>query len=143
DMIGETGFLSILSARLAEALYGQDRLDEAQKFTVVSEQAAASADLASQIGWRRIRALVLAGRGHPRPAEALAFRAAAPARGGACVDTLATALLALAEVLTLTGKPADAVPAVEEALALYEAKGNLVMADRARTTLAETKAHSR
>jgi hypothetical protein len=39
----------------------------------------------------------------------------------------------LAEVLALAGK--DARPELEQALALYERKGNLVMAERVRSML--------
>ena len=45
------------------------------------------------------------------------------------------ALLDLAEVLALAWK--DARPELEHALALYERKGNLVMAARTRSRLAE------
>ncbi len=45
----------------------------------------------------------------------------------------ADALIDLAEVLTLAGK--DARPELEQALALYERKGNLVMAERTRARI--------
>ena len=47
----------------------------------------------------------------------------------------ADALLDLAEVLALAGQ--DARPELEQALALYERKGNLVMAERTRARLPE------
>jgi hypothetical protein len=50
----------------------------------------------------------------------------------------ADALLSLAEVLALAGK--DARPELEQALALYERKGNLVMAERTREQLAAAAA---
>jgi hypothetical protein len=50
----------------------------------------------------------------------------------------ADALLVLAEVLRLAGRPAEATPAVEEALALYELKGNLVSAAKAQALLEVT-----
>jgi hypothetical protein len=43
----------------------------------------------------------------------------------------------LAEVLTLAGRLDDACAALIRALALYERKGNLVMAERTRARLAE------
>ena len=46
----------------------------------------------------------------------------------------ADALLDLAEVLTLAGK--DGHAELEQALELYERKGNLVMAERTRSRLA-------
>jgi hypothetical protein len=41
----------------------------------------------------------------------------------------------LAEVLLLAGSPNDAAPPVDQALRLYEEKGNVVSAARARTLL--------
>jgi predicted Zn-dependent protease len=47
------------------------------------------------------------------------------------------ALLDLAEVLELSGRREEAMAAVEDALALYERKGNLVMARRSSARLEE------
>jgi hypothetical protein len=43
----------------------------------------------------------------------------------------------LAEVLSLADRPKEATEALEQALARYERKGNVVMAQRAQTRLAE------
>ena len=48
----------------------------------------------------------------------------------------ADTMMDLAEVLELAGKTNDAAARIEQALALYERKGNLVMAERARARLA-------
>jgi hypothetical protein len=50
--------------------------------------------------------------------------------------TLADTLLAFGEVLELAGRPSEAVPIVEEALALYERKEILPSVERARARLA-------
>ncbi|HEX9416009.1 MAG TPA: hypothetical protein VF895_04815 [Gaiellaceae bacterium] len=42
-----------------------------------------------------------------------------------------------AEVLSLAGRPQEAAEALEQALARYERKGNLVMAGRTRERLQE------
>ncbi len=83
---------------------------------------------------------MLARRGECQVGEALARQAVALSRDSDYVNFRAPALLALAEVLTLAEKPTEAAPAVEEALALYEEKGNVVMAERARSQLAEIAA---
>ncbi len=48
----------------------------------------------------------------------------------------AKALADLAEVLELAGRREEAAAALEQALELYERKGNLVMAERTRERLA-------
>jgi hypothetical protein len=53
------------------------------------------------------------------------------------LDERGNAALDLAEVLSLAGRDAEAAEAVEPALRLFEEKGNLVSADRARSFLAE------
>jgi hypothetical protein len=54
------------------------------------------------------------------------------------LNAQADALIDLAEVLTLADQ--DGRAELEQALALYERKGNLVMAERARSRLAELTA---
>jgi hypothetical protein len=49
----------------------------------------------------------------------------------------ASALLALADVLAIGGRPAQAIPIIEEARVLYNRKGNLAMAEQVRALLAE------
>jgi hypothetical protein len=52
---------------------------------------------------------------------------------------LAAALLALVDVVVIGGRPAEAIPLIEEARVLYDRKGNLVMAEQARIMLAELR----
>jgi class 3 adenylate cyclase/tetratricopeptide (TPR) repeat protein len=137
DSIGETGYLSTVAADLAEAMYRQKRYEEAEHFSEVSEQTAAPGDLASQLSWRSVRAMVLAQRGEAERAEDLAREAVDIARSTDHLNTHAWTLLALADVLAIGGRAAQAIPIIEEARALYDRKGNLVMAERARTLLAE------
>jgi hypothetical protein len=73
---------------------------------------------------------VLAHRGELQPAEALAREAIDRAGQTDMLNTQADALISLAEVLELANKLDDAGDALEQALALYEQKGNLVMAKR-------------
>src|SRR5262249_53175924 len=125
DAIGETSYLSTVASSLAEAIYRQDRLQEAEHLTQVSNRTPAPADQASQVGWRSIRALVLARRGEPEKSTALAREAVELARQSDFINVHAPALLALADVLTSTGNPSQAIPAIKEAFHIYERKGNL------------------
>jgi class 3 adenylate cyclase/tetratricopeptide (TPR) repeat protein len=142
ESIGETGYLSTLACLLADALSLQKRYEEAERFTEVSEQNAAPDDLASQAGWRSARAAVLAQRGEAERAECLAREAVDIARRTDYLNPHADTLLALADVLAIGGRPAQAIPVIEEALVLFERKGNLVMAEKARTLLAELRGAS-
>jgi class 3 adenylate cyclase/predicted ATPase len=139
ESIGETSYLSTIAASLAQAIYRQKRYEEAERFSEVSEQTAAPEDRASQVGWRSTRATVLAQRGEAEQAEDLAREAVDIARRTDHLNMHAEALLALADVFAIGGRPAQAIPAIEEARALYDRKGNLVMAQKARTLLAELR----
>jgi class 3 adenylate cyclase/tetratricopeptide (TPR) repeat protein len=132
DRIGERGFLSTMAAFLARALYGLDRHSEAEEMTRVSEQVASQDDIGSQVTWRGTRAKVLASRGDERAVE-LATDAVALARGTDFVNVLADALVDLAETMCLLERPGSAGAVLDEALRLYEAKGNIVSAGAARS----------
>lgn len=55
--------------------------------------------------------------------------------GSDSVGVHANALLVLAEVLRLAGRHTEAAPLVDEAIALFELKGNVISAARARAVL--------
>jgi DNA-binding SARP family transcriptional activator len=132
DRMGETAFLSTLTVYLAEAVYEQGRLDEAERLTEHSEQAAAVDDVASQIGWRWVRAKVVASRGDVDEGERLARDAVARARRTDYVELQGRALTALAEVLDRAGRRDEAAAAADEAVRVFERKGDVVSAKRAR-----------
>jgi predicted ATPase/class 3 adenylate cyclase len=131
DEMGESSYLSTMAAFLSKALYALGRYDEAQQATAVSQQSASRDDVASQMIWRGTRAKLLARRGDPG-AEALAREAVALSRGTDFTNWQADALVDLAETLRLLGRAGEARPAVDEALALYEAKGNVASAAAVR-----------
>jgi tetratricopeptide (TPR) repeat protein len=126
-----------MATHLAEPLYRLGRDEEALEQTRVSERRATADDAMSQLSWRSIRAKLLARAGDVEQAEQLA-RAAVPY--GARTDHIdmhADALRALATVLAAAGKPEEARAAAERALVLYQRKGNVVSAARARALLGE------
>ena len=92
--------------------------------------------VAAQVSWRGARALLLAQKGDGK-AEALAREAVALALRTDRIDTQTAALMDLAEVLRVTGRAAEAVPVVEDALRRYERKEVLPAAARARALLDE------
>ena len=101
---------------------------------------AASDDLTSQTLWRGVRAKALARRGEGSQAEQLAREGQELIEKTEFALYHALALLDLAEVLRLAGKADEAVKAAEGALALFERKGNIVMAEHTRTLVAELAA---
>jgi hypothetical protein len=124
-----------VAASLAETLYAQRRFEEAEEYTRVSEDTAARDDYVSQIVWRSVRAKAIGSEGRFGDAERLAHEAVVLAADTDSIDLRGDALMSLAEVLRLADRADEAVSVIEEALRLYEQKGNLVSADRARSLL--------
>jgi ATP/maltotriose-dependent transcriptional regulator MalT len=136
EEIGELGWLSTLVAILAEAVHRQDRDDEAERLTRISEEAADGEDAYSQALWRSVRAKVLARRGALDEAEQLAREAVAHADTTDFLHLRWHVYLAAGEVLLEAEKKDDATAMLENAVAIAEEKGNRVGAQRARDLLA-------
>jgi class 3 adenylate cyclase/tetratricopeptide (TPR) repeat protein len=137
ERMGETNYISTTAALLAEVLYRQGDLDGAEEHTRISEELAAQDDVSSQFRWRGVRAKILATRGHAAEAEKLAREAVAVIQPSDDPNSKGDALIDLAEVLRLAGRPAEAAEAARDALNLFEAKGNTVSAALARATVQE------
>ena len=129
--LGERSYLSTLAAMLAHALYAQGRFEEAEQFSRISGDAAAREDLTSNILWRSARAKILARRGDLEVGLRLAEEATKLAEETDFLNIHGDALSDQAEVLRLAGEAEEAASALEEALALYERKGNRVAARNA------------
>ena len=136
EQMGEKALLSSTAAMLAQALYEQGRLDDAEAATKRSRETASGEDVSAQIVWRGVQAKILALRGELYDADALAREAVELAAGTDFLNYRADALSDLAEVLDAAGRVGEAREAVRSALDLYEEKGNLVSAERARKRLA-------
>jgi class 3 adenylate cyclase/tetratricopeptide (TPR) repeat protein len=132
--MGELGRLSTEAAFLAQALYAQERYVEAEHFTTVCVEAATPDDAFSQIAWRGVRAKTLARRAGFPEAEALAREAVRLAGETDALNLHGDVLLDLAEVLALGGLGGDH-EAADQALVLYNRKGNLVSAAAARAAI--------
>jgi class 3 adenylate cyclase/tetratricopeptide (TPR) repeat protein len=135
ERMGETNYISTTAALLAEVLYRQGNLDEAEEHTRISEELAAQDDVSSQFRWRGVRAKIFASRGQVAEAERLALEAVEVIRASDDLNSQGDALSDLAEVLRLAGRPAEAAEAARDALVLFESKGNTVSAALARATV--------
>jgi class 3 adenylate cyclase/tetratricopeptide (TPR) repeat protein len=133
--IGEVTFLSTVAGILAEAIYAQDRYDEAESFTRISEESAGAEDVYSQLLWRSVRSKCLARQGKMSQALALASECVPLVEATDSLDLRWHALMSRAEVLRLAGQAEQAETAVHEAIHAAERKGNLVAARLSREAL--------
>jgi class 3 adenylate cyclase/tetratricopeptide (TPR) repeat protein len=136
EAMGEKFLLSSVTAYLGQAVVAQGRADEAEEISRTCEQVALADDVEAQSIWRRVRALARAQRGESGDAVALALAAVEIIRQADSPLLQGDALLDLADVLRSAGHDADAEEPLREALGMYEAKGNVVGAARAREALA-------
>ncbi len=111
------------SALLARALLDQDRDDEADELTRISEERGGE-DLKATIAWCGARAEVLARRGDHAAAVELARRGTTMAARTDALTDHADAQMALAAVSRAVGDEEAAASAAQRALELYEEKDN-------------------
>ncbi len=133
--IGDPGHLSSVAPQLADVLQAQGHLEEALALTEEAERASLSGDIDAQIGWRRVRSKILSRQGHLVEGVQLATEAVDLARRTDYFDLRGMACLDLAEVLQSAGHGDGAIPVLHEAIEMFEMKGNVVMAARARAWL--------
>ena len=134
--LGERGYRSTAVAFLAEALYAQGRLDEAQRLTEDAEALAGAGDVFSQAQWRATRAKLLARRGESGAAARLADEALAQFPPTSSAPLLSEVLIAKAEVLRLAKTPGDAEISLRRALQLFEDRRMMPRAEQAHALLA-------
>ena len=132
EEMGERNYISTTAGLLADVLYRQGRYDESAQFAEVCENIASSDDVASQFLWRCVRGKLKARQGAIDEAESLLSAATALIETSDQLDLQGNGLLDFAEVRELAGAPADAAALCERAAELFERKGNVVSALRAR-----------
>ena len=133
--IGERSHFTSLAHGLSDALYLQGRYDETELLTRECEEACRPNDVHSHILWRSIRAKVLARRGEYDAALRLAQESNALAAESDFLPARAGAMEDLSKVLYMAGRTDEARPVLAESVELFERKGNLLAAERARALL--------
>ena len=136
EKLGERAFRSTCTARLSDALYAVGRSDEAERMARAAESESADVDLVNFAVAHGVRARIAADRGDAGNAERLSESAVEYAFRMDMPVIRADALRARAHVLRTIGRDAEAVAVLDEALALYERKGDLAEAARTRRLFA-------
>jgi tetratricopeptide (TPR) repeat protein len=134
--MGERGYLSSVAGSLAEALYAQGRLDEAQQMTEEAQAAATPSDIDTQARWRSARAKVLARSGQFPAALTLLDEAEALVSPTSWATLQAEIPMARAEVDRLAGAAAQAEASLRAALRTYQDRHATPLADQAAAALA-------
>jgi tetratricopeptide (TPR) repeat protein len=137
QQLHQTSVLATRAGELAAAIYEQERYDEAQIWTELARDSAGTDDLAAAVAWEPVHAKILARQGALDEAERLARETVERVRRTDSVNRQADSLLALSEVLRIAGSQEEVLAVVHEAVRLYEAKGNVIAAERARALLPE------
>jgi tetratricopeptide (TPR) repeat protein len=135
--LGEKAIVVNTVLQRAQALYALDRLDEARAWAGRAAKLGANDEPFTQMLWRQVRAKVLARRGENAEAERLAREAVAIGEKTDMLSEQGDAYADLAEVLAVADRPNDSAEALEQALACYQRKENVVMSERVRARLAE------
>jgi class 3 adenylate cyclase/tetratricopeptide (TPR) repeat protein len=132
---GASGYQASVTSLLAEVLYRQRRDEEALELTRTVERLASGDDVDAQARLRGVRAKVLVHQDKTQEAIRLAEEAIQLTAATDYLNLRADSHLNLSEVLQQLGYVGEAISAAEEAHDLYEQKGNIVSAARARALI--------
>ncbi len=132
---GQTAVLATRAGELAHAIYEQGRYEEAEVWTRLASSSAGTDDLDAALSWQPVQAKILARQGKVGEAELLARETLKLVSRSDSANRNADACMALAEILGIADRQAEAEEATRTALRLYEQKGNLASAGRARARL--------
>jgi tetratricopeptide (TPR) repeat protein len=127
------------NAMLAQAVYAQGRLPEADRLCDAATADASADDIVTNVIWRGVKAKVLAHQGRGNAGETLAREAVAMLEPTDLLSHHGDAMLDLAEVLTMCSRTDEVDEALGTALSLYEEKGNAAAAAKARSQLGDRR----
>jgi tetratricopeptide (TPR) repeat protein len=130
--VRDVDWMATNTALLAEAVYRQGRFEEALALTDSALRIAPEGHLTSCAVARRVRTKALARLGRLAEAEPLGAETVELLSSSDVLDERAEVYAALGEVLALGGSFDEAGQTWEEAISLFERKGNAVSAARVR-----------
>ena len=131
----QTALLATRAAELADSICEQSRYQEADVWADLARESAGGDDLDAGFAWRYAKARILTGLGALAEAEGFAREALDIIGRTDALNRHADALVVLAEVCRAAGREADALEKTQLAVELYQRKGNVVSAARARGKL--------
>ena len=135
-LLEERYYRASIAATLARVLVLEDKLEEAERYANLAAEIAEPDDVDPQIVWRSASSRVRAMRGDAEAALKLSDESLELTRETEDVLLKAEALVDRGAVLAALGRDAEAAQAQQEALELYERKGDVVSAGRIREALA-------
>jgi DNA-binding SARP family transcriptional activator len=133
ERMHEHALLATRASELGEVLLVQGKEDEAEAVIRKARDLAADDDVDAQTSWRIAEARLLARRGSAAESESLARAAVDLSASTDMLNRSGRSLLALAEALLRRGDDEEATEVIDEAIGMFERKGNVVSADTART----------
>ena len=104
---------------------------------MVAQRSGGADDVDASVAWHYVQAKILSRLGAAEDAESLARHGLALLAGTDALSRQGDVLAVLADILRLTGRSGDANTYLHSAIQLYEEKGNVVAAARARAILPE------
>ncbi len=137
EAIGDTGYRATATVELAQSVFEQGRLVDAEREAGLAAALAAPDDRVSQALWRQVAGTLEAASGREAHAERLAREAVALLDETDMHDHRGRARADLARVLRATGDTDAAADELERAASLFDRKEDLVRAEQARAALLE------
>jgi tetratricopeptide (TPR) repeat protein len=136
ERLGDTYYLASISSMLARALLELGRIEDASVESDRAARMAAEDDVDAQARWRAVKSAILVEAGARDEAIEMARTGVTIARGADFPLVTALALGDLAAALQSAGLDDEARTVRDEALAIYEAKGDRASIERLTATLA-------
>jgi class 3 adenylate cyclase/tetratricopeptide (TPR) repeat protein len=134
---GEKGYLSTTATRLAQCFIDLGEIEEAEGALRTAAETGAPDDVVTQVPLKAARARLLARGGALADAESMAREAVREAEAVEVGELVATAHLALGDVLRLGGRLNEAAAEWRAMIVFEEARGNQLYAGRLRRELEE------
>lgn len=142
EEMGERSYISMIAGMLADVLYRKHDFEGADQFARICEEVADPDDVSSQCLWLTVRGKLLARQGDSGKGEELVLKALELIGRSDHVDVHARGFMDLAEVQQLRGDSPRALESIMEAVRLFSAKGDVVMAERSMSLAESLRAGS-